>query len=89
MKILKNSYTLPTSLWHWYQVSQLSKELLILKFFLTIDDSEFIIGNYDQEYADENTIEAKNVTNNLILDPGLDPGEGKTIILFKLHFKFG
>ena len=42
------------------------------------DDSEFIIGNYDEEYSDDEDINA-NATNGLILDSN---GEGKKKMIF-------
>ena len=54
--------------------------LLLWKFnqALIEDDSEFIIGNYDEEYSDDEDINA-NATNGLILDPD---GEGKKRTIF-------
>ena len=40
-----------------------------------IDDSEFVIGNYDHNDFDEDV--EGNDTNSLVLDPSLDPAEGK------------
>ena len=53
--------------------------LLLWKFnqALIEDDSEFIIGNYDEEYSDDEDINA-NATNGLILDPD-EEGKKRTI----------